>query len=83
MLEPTSIGEDPATGSATGPLGAYLAEYGYLDRRDGARFTSEQGVALGRRSLCHGIIRNAPDGTLHSVEVGGGAVLAAEGTIFV
>jgi trans-2,3-dihydro-3-hydroxyanthranilate isomerase len=74
------IVEDPATGSATGPLGAYLAEHGFIARRDGERFVSEQGVALGRRSLLHGVLR-LRDGALETVEVGGSAVHVAAATM--
>ena len=42
------IAEDPATGSATGPLYAYLARCGALPRKE--RFVNEQGVAMGRPS---------------------------------
>jgi trans-2,3-dihydro-3-hydroxyanthranilate isomerase len=82
MLAPLSgVPEDPATGSATGPLGAYLVERGLLARRDGERFTNEQGVRMKRRSLVHGIVRVASNGAL-AVDVGGSAVLTAEGTMF-
>jgi trans-2,3-dihydro-3-hydroxyanthranilate isomerase len=79
MLAPAfGIPEDPATGSATGPLYAYLARHGKLERRE--RFTSEQGVAMGRRSVLH--VRVAWDGaTLRSIEVGGNAVFMGEGTL--
>lgn len=81
MLAPMSgIAEDPATGSATGPLGAYLADAGALPLRDGATFVSEQGVAMGRRSIIHGRL-HVRDGALESVEIGGNAVLLGEGTM--
>jgi trans-2,3-dihydro-3-hydroxyanthranilate isomerase len=72
--------EDPATGSATGPLGAYLAAYGFIPAEDGTTFTSEQGTAMGRRSILHGRLRY--DGaSLRTVEVGGGVTPFAEGTV--
>jgi len=81
MLAPMSgIAEDPATGSATGPLGAYLADAGALPLRDGATFASEQGVAMGRRSVIRGRLA-VRDGALASVEIGGNAVLVGEGTM--
>jgi len=81
MFAPMSgIREDPATGSATGPLGAYLAEYGLLPKRDGERFVNEQGVKMKRRSLIHAILR-VRDGNLETVEVGGSAVQVIEGTV--
>jgi len=78
--EGTGISEDPATGSATGPLGAYLAEYGLLEGRDGVRFVNEQGVKMKRRSLIHGILRYG-EGVLETVEVGGSAVGVIEATV--
>ncbi len=47
------IAEDPATGSATGPLAAYMARYGMCSGKPGTRLVSEQGVKMGRRSLLH------------------------------
>ena len=81
MFAPMSgIREDPATGSATGPLGAYLARYGLIENRDGTRFTSEQGTKIKRRSLLHGILR-IKDGKLQTVEVGGSAVKVIDATV--
>ena len=45
--------EDPATGSATGPLAAFMIKHGLASGADGTRFTSEQGTRMGRRSLLH------------------------------
>ena len=72
--------EDPATGSATGPLAAYLMRHGLVDGADGTRFTSEQGVKMGRRSALHVHVRGAfgCDG----IDVGGSSVLVARGEIF-
>jgi trans-2,3-dihydro-3-hydroxyanthranilate isomerase len=47
------IAEDPATGSSTGPLAAYMMRYGLVSALDGTRFTSEQGTKMGRRSILH------------------------------
>jgi len=81
MLAPMSgIAEDPATGSATGPLGAYLADAGTIPLRDGAGFVSEQGVAMGRRSVIRGRL-HVNGGVLESVEIGGNAALVGEGTM--
>jgi trans-2,3-dihydro-3-hydroxyanthranilate isomerase len=83
MFAPTAgVPEDPATGSATGPLGAYLAEYGFIEKRDGVRFTNEQGVKMRRRSLIHGIL-HVRDGKLETVEVGGSAVRVIEASVSV
>ena len=45
--------EDPATGSATGPLAAYMMKHSLVPRKDGTRFISEQGTKMGRRSILH------------------------------
>lgn len=64
------VPEDPATGSSTGPLAAFMLAYGLAPSSgDGARFLSEQGTKMGRRSELH--IRL--DGTRgeRGIEVGG------------
>src|SRR5205814_9094101 len=45
------IAEDPATGSAHGPLGCYLVRYGVLPSEGELGFVSEQGVEMGRPSF--------------------------------
>jgi trans-2,3-dihydro-3-hydroxyanthranilate isomerase len=47
------IAEDPATGSATGPLAAYMIRHKLVSGALGTRFVSEQGTHMGRRSLLH------------------------------
>lgn len=74
------IVEDPATGSATGPLAAYLVAYGLCERREGLRLLSEQGVKMGRRSHVHAIIHLEGD-ALGSIEIGGSAVEVISGTV--
>jgi trans-2,3-dihydro-3-hydroxyanthranilate isomerase len=61
--------EDPATGSSTGPLAAYMMRHGLAPSTDGTRFVSEQGTKMGRRSLLHVFIHGeqGADG----IEVGG------------
>lgn len=72
------IAEDPATGSATGPLFAYLARHEKLAHKE--RFTAEQGVAMGRRSVLH--VKLAWDGAdLRAVDVGGNAIFMGEGKL--
>jgi trans-2,3-dihydro-3-hydroxyanthranilate isomerase len=80
MFAPLSgVPEDPATGSATGPLYAYLARYGALPKE--REFVNEQGVAMGRRSVLR--VRVSWDGErLERIEVGGNAVLIGEGRLF-
>jgi trans-2,3-dihydro-3-hydroxyanthranilate isomerase len=71
--------EDPATGSATGPLAAYMMRHGLVDRRDGTRFASEQGTKMQRRSLLHVHVRGE-DGAL-GIDVGGSSVHVASGEL--
>lgn len=67
------IPEDPASGSATGPLGAFMKKLGLVAS---ARFVSEQGVKMGRRSLLHVHIHGADD-----INVGGQVTPVGEGSI--
>ncbi len=77
MLAPEAgVAEDPGTGSATGPLGAYLAKYGYIEARDGTAFTNEQGVRMKRRCLIHGVLRYGDANVLATVDIGGNACLS-------
>jgi trans-2,3-dihydro-3-hydroxyanthranilate isomerase len=47
------IVEDPATGSVTGPLAAFMKKYDLLPEIRQERFVSEQGTKMGRRSLLY------------------------------
>jgi len=73
------IVEDPATGSATGPLAAYMMRYGFASNKDGTGFISEQGTKMGRRSLLH--VRIHGDEGKAGIEVGGGVVPVAQGKL--
>ncbi len=66
------VAEDPATGSATGPLAAYMMRYGLVVSADGTRFVSEQGTKMGRRSFLH--VRIHGQGGSDGIEVGGTCV---------
>ena len=74
------VPEDPATGSATGPLARYMMKHGMTSARDGARFVSEQGVKMGRRSLLQVHIRG--DEGRDGIEVGGQVAPLAEATLY-
>jgi trans-2,3-dihydro-3-hydroxyanthranilate isomerase len=63
------VAEDPATGSATGPLAAYMIQTGLVKGAPGTRLVSEQGTKMGRRSLLH-ILIHGQDGR-DGIEVGG------------
>ena len=81
MLAPGfGIGEDPATGSASGPLGCYLVEHGALDAGLARSFVSLQGVAMRRPSRLF-ISIDSQDGAITRVRVGGQAVCVGEGEI--
>jgi trans-2,3-dihydro-3-hydroxyanthranilate isomerase len=72
--------EDPATGSASGPLGCYLVEHGIVTGAAAQRIVSLQGVAMGRASRIHIAITGEP-GAISSVKVGGQAVLVGRGEL--
>jgi trans-2,3-dihydro-3-hydroxyanthranilate isomerase len=75
------VPEDPATGSAAGPLGCYLATHG-LVTGDGLRdMVNWQGVRMGRPSRIFIAIGRAAAGEITRVQVGGKAVLVAEGRL--
>jgi trans-2,3-dihydro-3-hydroxyanthranilate isomerase len=61
--------EDPATGSSTGPLAAFMMRHGLVSNSAGARWVSEQGTKMGRRSYLHVHVRgdNGADG----IDIGG------------
>jgi trans-2,3-dihydro-3-hydroxyanthranilate isomerase len=72
-----SAREDPATGSASGPAGAYLLRHGLA--RPG-RLLLEQGYEMLRPSQIDVELTVSGD-ALTGVKVGGGVVLVAEGTL--
>jgi trans-2,3-dihydro-3-hydroxyanthranilate isomerase len=74
--------EDPATGSAAGPLGSYLVRHGAMVARGDGSFgiLEEQGFEMGRPSLLH-IVIGASDGDIHSVRVGGQCVWMGSGEL--
>jgi trans-2,3-dihydro-3-hydroxyanthranilate isomerase len=74
--------EDPATGSASGPLGCYLVQHRIVSGDGAGKIVSHQGVAMGRPSRIHIAIGGAPD-AIHDVKVGGHAVLVGRGEIIV
>ena len=70
------IPEDPATGSAAGPLALHLLRQGKLDFGDTIRIS--QGAQTGRPSTLHArVVGNG--GQLEAVEVGGAAVTTGRG----
>jgi trans-2,3-dihydro-3-hydroxyanthranilate isomerase len=75
------IAEDPATGSACGPLGCYLVQQGVVRGQDASAIVSWQGVAMGRPSRIHISITQDHSGAIARVQVGGRAVVVAEGAL--
>jgi trans-2,3-dihydro-3-hydroxyanthranilate isomerase len=66
------IREDPATGSASGPLGAFAVKHGLVKRSAAVSIVSEQGTKMGRQSMVHIKLAYAPEGDAPTlIEVGG------------
>jgi len=82
MFAPHTVGvaEDPATGSASGPLGAYLVQHGLMTATDEVNIISEQGTKMGRQSFIHIRLRRRGEQT-YKIEVGGSVVPVLEGTL--
>ena len=76
----TGIREDPATGSASGPLGAYLVRHGLTPAAPELAIVSEQGTAMGRQSFIHLRLR-VIEGQPTAIEVGGSVVPIIEGEL--
>jgi trans-2,3-dihydro-3-hydroxyanthranilate isomerase len=70
------VSEDPATGSAAGPLAVHLARHGRIAW--GEEIVISQGVELGRPSTLHARAEGSAD-AVERVEVGGSAVVVARG----
>ena len=74
--------EDPATGGASGPLGCYLLQTKTVGAKQAASMLSLQGVKMGRPSHVH-ISIGTSGGRIDGVRVGGEAVVAGEGTLYI
>lgn len=79
-LAGTGTPEDPATGSAGGPLGAYLVRHSLVTSGKTVRIVCEQGTKMGRQSFLHLAVRTE-NGVVTGIEVGGSAVPVLEGTL--
>ena len=66
------VDEDPATGSAAGPLALHLARHGRVAFGD--EIVIRQGAEIGRPSTLHAVARSPEE-----IEVGGSAVVVARG----
>jgi trans-2,3-dihydro-3-hydroxyanthranilate isomerase len=70
------VPEDPATGSAAGPLACHLARHGRIDF--GREIVISQGAEIRRPSTLHARASGSGE-SIESVEVGGSAVVVARG----
>jgi trans-2,3-dihydro-3-hydroxyanthranilate isomerase len=77
------ITEDPATGSASGPLGAFAVKYGLVPRAPIVSIVSEQGTKMGRQSFVHIELSYDEGADLPSrIEVGGSVIPVLSGILF-
>jgi trans-2,3-dihydro-3-hydroxyanthranilate isomerase len=79
-IDSVGIAEDPATGSASGPLGVYLVQHSLVQADDEVHIVSEQGTHMGRQSFIHIRIRSSGD-EIAAIEVGGSTVRVLEGRL--
>jgi trans-2,3-dihydro-3-hydroxyanthranilate isomerase len=81
MLAPgLGVAEDPATGSASGPLGCYMVRHGMVRAAAATGILSLQGVAMRRPSRIH-ISIDSVAGEITRVRVGGQAVIVGRGDL--
>jgi trans-2,3-dihydro-3-hydroxyanthranilate isomerase len=71
------VTEDPATGSAAGPLAVHLARHGRIDW--GEEITIAQGVEMLRPSTLYAVARGSED-AIGAVEVAGDTVVVGRGS---
>jgi trans-2,3-dihydro-3-hydroxyanthranilate isomerase len=72
------VPEDPATGSAAGPLAVHLARHGRI--AFGEEIVVSQGAEIGRPSTLYARVDGSPE-RIEAVEVGGSAVIVARGEV--
>jgi trans-2,3-dihydro-3-hydroxyanthranilate isomerase len=73
------VPEDPATGSSTGPLAAFMMRRGLASKAAGTCFVNEQGTKMGRRSLLH--VRIHGEQGADGIDVGGYVTPICEATM--
>jgi trans-2,3-dihydro-3-hydroxyanthranilate isomerase len=77
MFHPgVGVVEDPATGSAAGPLALHLARHGRISFGD--EIEIEQGAEIGRPSKLYARVEGTAD-NIGRIQVGGSAVIVARG----
>jgi trans-2,3-dihydro-3-hydroxyanthranilate isomerase len=72
--------EDPATGSAAGPLGCYLVRFGVARGKETDRILIRQGVQMGRPSWLH-VQLGLSGNEITEVRIGGSSVFVGDGTV--
>lgn len=77
------ISEDPATGAASGPLGAYFVKHKILPNAENGIYsiTSEQGFEMGRPSFIGITVLGTPD-NITEVKIGGNSITIGKGELF-
>ncbi len=76
------VPEDPATGSAAAPFGAYAAAYGLIKPQPSLSFLIQQGVEMGRPSEIRVEVVRKDSGAF-AIRIGGRCAIVGEGAIFV
>jgi trans-2,3-dihydro-3-hydroxyanthranilate isomerase len=80
--EVLNIPEDPATGAASGPLGAFAVKYGLAPRAPKVSIVSEQGTKMGRQSFIRIELDYAEAGDIPTrIAVGGSVMPVLSGTL--
>lgn len=76
------LAEDPATGGAGGPLGAFAVRYGLVERAPLVTVVAEQGTKMGRQSFLHIELAYDDDSDLPTrIEVGGSVMPVLRGDL--
>lgn len=78
------ISEDPATGAASGPLGAFLVEHDVIksNGEETHSIRSEQGIEMGRPSFVD-ITVSKKKQQFQEVKIGGTAIVVGQGELYV
>jgi trans-2,3-dihydro-3-hydroxyanthranilate isomerase len=80
--EVLNIPEDPATGAASGPLGAFAVKYGLVPRAPKVSIVSEQGTRMGRQSFIRIELTYTEPGDIPTeISVGGSVMPVLSGTL--
>ena len=75
------VPEDPATGGASAPFGAYAAAYGLIKPAPRTSFLIQQGVEMGRPSEIKVEVARKESGPL-AIRIGGRCAIVGEGAMF-